>query len=36
MKVHIVKAMTFLVVIYSYESWTKRLSARIDDFELWC
>ena len=26
-KVHIVKAMIFLVVIYGYESWLKRLSA---------
>ena len=26
-KVHIVKAMIFLVVIYGYESWPKRLSA---------
>ena len=37
-KVHIVKAMVFLVVIYGCESWTKKKpeSQRIDAFELWC
>ena len=37
-KVHIVKAMVFPVVIYSYESWTKKKAEcqRIDAFELWC
>ena len=35
-KVHIVKAMTFLVVTYRYESWTitKAGYQRIDAFEL--
>ena len=35
-KVHIVKAMVFLVVMYGYESWTvkKVEHRRIDAFEL--
>ena len=37
-KVYIVKAMTFPVVMYGYESWIikKAECQRIDDFELWC
>ena len=37
-KVHLVKAMVFLVVMYGYESWTikKAEHRRIDAFELWC
>ena len=37
-KVHLVKAMVFLVVMYGCESWTikKAESQRIDTFELWC
>ena len=37
-KVHIVKAMFFLVVMYGYESWTikKAKCQRIDAFKLWC
>ena len=37
-KVHLVKAMVFLVVIYGCESWTveKAERWRIDAFELWC
>ena len=37
-KVHIIKAMVFLVVMYGCESWTiKQVEhGRIDDFELWC
>ena len=36
-KVHIVKAMVFLIVIYGCESWTiKSECQRIDAFELWC
>ena len=37
-KVHIVKAMVFLVVIYGCESWTikKAERRRIDVFKLWC
>ena len=36
-KLHIVKAMVFLVVMYGYKSWTQRkLSAGIDAFGLWC
>ena len=37
-KIHLVKAMTFPVVIYGYESWTikKAEVPRIDAFELWC
>ena len=38
MKVHLVKAMVFLVVMYGCESWTikKAEHRRIDAFELWC
>ena len=37
-KVHLVKAMVFLVVMYGCESWTikKTEGQRIDAFELWC
>ena len=37
-KVHIVKAMVFPVVMYSFESWTvkKAECQRIDAFKLWC
>ena len=37
-KVHIVKAIDFLVVMYRCESWTvkKTQCLRIDAFELWC
>ena len=37
-KVHLVKAMVFLVVVYGCESWTikKAEHRRIDAFELWC
>ena len=37
-KVHAVKAMAFLGVVYGCESWTikKAEPQRIDDFELWC
>ena len=37
-KVHRVKAVVLLVVMYGYESWTikKAEHQRIDDFELWC
>ena len=36
-KVHLVKAMVFLVVMYGCESWTvKKLRAEDDAFELWC
>ena len=37
-KVHIVKAMDFLVVMYGCDSWTlkKAVQQRIDAFELWC
>ena len=37
-KLHLVKAMGFLVVMYGYESWTikKAERQRIDAFELWC
>ena len=37
-KVHLVKAMVFLVVLYGCESWTvkKAECQRIDAFELWC
>ena len=37
-KVHLVKAMVFLVVLYGCESWTikKAECRRIDGFELWC
>ena len=36
--VHLVKAMVFPVVMYGYESWTRRKAEcpRIDAFELWC
>ena len=37
-KVHLVKVMVFLVVMYGCESWTvkKAEHRRIDAFELWC
>ena len=37
-KVHLVKAVVFPVVIYGYESWTikKAERRRINAFELWC
>ena len=37
-KVHLVRAMTFPVVMYGCESWTikKAECRRIDAFELWC
>ena len=37
-KVHLVKAMVFLVVIYGCESWTikKAERRRNDAFEMWC
>ena len=37
-KVHLVKAIVFLVVMYGCESWTikKAEHQRIDAFELWC
>ena len=37
-KVHLVKAMDFLVVMYGCESWTIKKAEcwRIDAFELWC
>ena len=37
-KVHLVKAMAFLGVMYGCESWTikKAESRRTDGFELWC
>ena len=37
-KVHLVKAMVFLVVMYGCESWTIKKAElwRIDSFELWC
>ena len=37
-KVHLVKALLFLVVMYGCESWTvkKAERQRIDAFELWC
>ena len=37
-KVHLVKAMVFLVVMYECESWTRKKTEhqRIDAFELWC
>ena len=36
-KVHLIKAMVFLVVMYGYESWTikKAECQRIDAFQLW-
>ena len=37
-KVHLVKAMVFLVVMYGRETWTMKKAEhqRIDAFELWC
>ena len=37
-KVHLVKAMVFPIVMYGYESWAikKAECRRIDAFELWC
>ena len=37
-KVHVVKAMVFLVVMYGCDSWTVKTAEcrRIDVFELWC
>ena len=37
-KLHLVKTMVFLVVMYGCESWTvkKAERRRIDAFELWC
>ena len=37
-KVHLVKAVIFLIVIYGCESWSikKAEHQRIDDFEFWC
>ena len=37
-KVHLIKAMVFPVVVYGCESWTikKAEHQRIDAFELWC
>ncbi|XDA69996.1 hypothetical protein R6Z07F_000369 [Ovis aries] len=37
-KVHLVKAMVFLVVVYGCESWTVKQAEhrRTDAFELWC
>ena len=37
-KIHLVKAITFPVVMYSFESWTIKKAEcwRIDVFELWC
>ena len=37
-EVHLVKAMVFPVVMYGYESWTRKKAEhwRIDAFELWC
>ena len=37
-KIHLVKAMVFLVVMYGCESWTikKAERQRTDAFELWC
>ena len=37
-KVRLAKAMVFPVVMYGYESWTKKKAEyqRIDAFELWC
>ena len=36
MKVCLVKAIVFPVVMYGCESWTKKAEHRIDAFELWC
>ena len=37
-EVHMVKAMVFPVVMYRYESWTRKKAEhqRTDAFELWC
>ena len=37
-KLHLVKAMVFLVIMYGCESWTikKAERQRIECFELWC
>ena len=37
-KVHVIKAMVFLAVMYGCDSWTikKAEHQRIDAFELWC
>ena len=37
-KIHLVKAMVFPVVMCGHESWTKKKAEcrRIDAFELWC
>ena len=37
-KVHLAKAMAFLVVMYGCESWSTKKAdrQRIDAFELWC
>ena len=37
-KIHLIKAMVFLIVMYRWESWTikKAEHQRIDAFELWC
>ena len=37
-KVHLVKTVVFPVVMYEYESWTRKKveCQRIDAFELWC
>ena len=37
-KIHIIKAMDFLVVMYGCESWAikKAEPQRIDSFKLWC
>ena len=37
-KIHLVKAIIFLVVMYGFENWTikKAEHCRIDAFELWC
>ena len=37
-KIHLLKAMIFLVVMYGYENWTRKKAEhqRIDAFELWC
>ena len=38
LKVHLVKAMVFPIVMYKCESWTTKKAecGRIDAFELWC
>ena len=37
-EVHMVKAMVFPVVMYRYESWTRKKAEhqRIDAFKFWC